>query len=117
MWSNSFEHAKVQKEIIVIENVKDLGIFMEVEYCTKENIDIDKSNIIHINYLQFKDLGWVECTIEYVRKYFDVPEEDLIYLWDFKQTGTFNLIRKENRQKSIKKHLDNFEYVIGTLFT
>ena len=25
---------------IVIENVKDLGIFMEVEYCTSDNVDI-----------------------------------------------------------------------------
>lgn len=32
---------------IVIENVKDLGIFMEVEYCTNEDIDIkeEKSKI------------------------------------------------------------------------
>ena len=27
---------------IVIENVKDLGIFMEVEYCTDEDIDVKK---------------------------------------------------------------------------
>jgi len=27
---------------IVIENVKDLGLFMEVEYCTKEDIDIEE---------------------------------------------------------------------------
>ena len=27
---------------IVIENVKDLGIFMEVEYCTSDNIDVIK---------------------------------------------------------------------------
>ncbi len=67
-------------------------------------------NKTKINNLNFDD-GWEFWC------YFDVPEEDLIYLWDFKQTGTFNLIRKENRQKSIKKHLDNFEYVIGTLFT
>ena len=27
---------------IVIENVKDLGIFMEVEYCTKEDVDVSE---------------------------------------------------------------------------
>lgn len=27
---------------IVIENVKDLGVFMEVEYCTNENVDVKK---------------------------------------------------------------------------
>lgn len=27
---------------IVVENVKDLGIFMEVEYCTNEDIDVKK---------------------------------------------------------------------------
>lgn len=27
---------------IVIENVKDLGIFMEVEYCTNEDVDVKK---------------------------------------------------------------------------
>lgn len=26
---------------IVLENVKDLGIFMEVEYCTEEDVDVD----------------------------------------------------------------------------
>ena len=48
---------------------------------------------------------------------FDVIEEDKIYLWDFKQSGTFNLIRKENRLKSINTHLDDFEYVISNLFS
>lgn len=28
---------------IVIENVKDLGLFMEVEYCTNENIDVKQT--------------------------------------------------------------------------
>ena len=30
---------------IVIENVKDLGIFMEVEYCTSDDIDIKTEKI------------------------------------------------------------------------
>ena len=30
---------------IIIENVKDLGIFMEVEYCTSDNIDIKTEKI------------------------------------------------------------------------
>lgn len=47
--------------------------------------------------------------------YFNIPATDTIYLWDFKQPGTFNLIRKENRAESIKKHLDDFEEVIKTL--
>lgn len=49
--------------------------------------------------------------------YFDVSEEDIIYFWDFKQSGTFNLIRKENRLKSINTHLNDFEYVISNLFS
>lgn len=27
---------------IIIENVKDLGLFMEVEFCTKEDLDVNK---------------------------------------------------------------------------
>lgn len=27
---------------IVVENVKDLGLFMEVEYCTKEEVDVSE---------------------------------------------------------------------------
>jgi len=47
--------------------------------------------------------------------YFDVPEEDEIYLWDFNNPGTFNLIRRENRLISIKKHVDSMEKVIRKL--
>lgn len=27
---------------IVVENVKDLGLFMEVEYCTNEDVDVNE---------------------------------------------------------------------------
>ena len=30
--------------------------------------------MLYLKYLQFKDLGWVKCSIEYVRKYFNVPD-------------------------------------------
>ena len=30
--------------------------------------------MLYLKYLQFKDLGFVDCTIEYIRKYFDVPD-------------------------------------------
>ena len=30
--------------------------------------------MIYLKYLQFRELGWVDCTIEYIRKYFNVPD-------------------------------------------
>ena len=29
--------------------------------------------MLYLKYLQFKDLGFVDCTIEYIRNYFNVP--------------------------------------------
>ena len=55
--------------------------------------------------IHFDEDGWIFWC------YFDVPSEDYIYLWDFKQTGTFNLVRRENRLNSIKIHLGVFEKV------
>ena len=37
---NEKETYITDKYEIVLENVKDLGLFMEVEYCTKKNVDI-----------------------------------------------------------------------------
>ena len=39
---NKKETYKYNDYEIVIEDVKDLGLFMEVEYCTKEDVDIKK---------------------------------------------------------------------------
>ena len=30
--------------------------------------------MVYLKYLQFGELGWVDCTIEYIRKYFNVPD-------------------------------------------
>ena len=30
--------------------------------------------MVYLKYLQFRELGWVDCTIEYIRKYFNVPD-------------------------------------------
>lgn len=30
--------------------------------------------MVYLKYLQFRDLGWVDNTIEYIRKYFNVPD-------------------------------------------
>ena len=40
--NNEKETYTFQKYEIVIENVKDLGLFMEVEYCTKEDVDVSE---------------------------------------------------------------------------
>ena len=39
---NSKETYKYNDYEIVLENVKDLGLFMEVEYCTADDVDIKK---------------------------------------------------------------------------
>ena len=59
---------------IVLEIVKDLGIFMEVEYCTNEDVDVKKEktkvwNIIKslgINVAEELSMGKPEM---YLRKY------------------------------------------------
>lgn len=73
----------------------------------RSSISANKNNVEDIRF----DDGWEFWC------YFDVPEDDDIYLWDFKKPGTFSLIRKENRIKSIKKHLDDIENVIMDLFS
>ena len=42
---------------IVIENVKDLGIFMEVEYCTNEDVDVKKVKKEIQNFINSLDLN------------------------------------------------------------
>ncbi len=39
---NQKEIYKTDKYEIALENVRDLGIFMEVEYCTNDNVDVNK---------------------------------------------------------------------------
>ncbi len=39
---NEKEIYKTDKYEIALENVKDLGLFMEVEYCTSDDVDVDK---------------------------------------------------------------------------
>lgn len=39
---NNKEIYKTDKYEIALENVKDLGIFLEVEYCTDEDVDVSK---------------------------------------------------------------------------
>lgn len=59
---------------IVIENVKDLGLFMEVEYCTNENIDVKEIkkeiqnfiNSLNINVSEELNMGKPEM---YIRKH------------------------------------------------
>lgn len=59
---------------IVIENVKDLGLFMEVEYCTDENINIkevkrkiqDFINDLNLNISEELDMGKPEM---YMKKH------------------------------------------------
>ena len=41
---------------IVIENVKDLGLFMEVEYCTNNNVDIKQIKNQIQNFIDGLDL-------------------------------------------------------------
>ena len=72
----------------------------------KQTISAHKESIEDIH---FDEDGWIFWC------YFDVPSEDEIYLRDFKQTGTFNLVRRENRLNSIKIHLDVFEKVCKIL--
>ena len=72
----------------------------------KQTISAHKESIEGIH---FDEDGWIFWCC------FDVPSEDDIYLWDFKQTGTFNLVRRENRLNSIKIHLDDFEKVCKIL--
>jgi predicted adenylyl cyclase CyaB len=40
--NNEKEIYKSSKYEIALENVKDLGIFLEVEYCTNEDVDVNK---------------------------------------------------------------------------
>ena len=40
--NNNKETYKYNDYEIVIEDVKDLGLFMEVEYCTNEDVDVKK---------------------------------------------------------------------------
>lgn len=79
------------------------GRIKEIKDLYKQNIH----KIIRIN--DCPEDGWVFFLD------FDVPDDEQISLWDFKHEGTFNLIRKENRIKSIKKHIDDFENVCKML--
>lgn len=57
---------------IVIENVKDLGIFLEVEYCTKDDIDIklekrkikDFINTLNLNISEELNMGKPEMYLK-----------------------------------------------------
>jgi len=71
---NEKEIYKTDKYEIAIENVKGLGIFMEVEYCTNEDVDItiikneiqDFINKLNINVSKELNMGKPEM---YLRKY------------------------------------------------
>ncbi len=47
---------------------------------------------------------------------FNIPNDDQIDIWNFHHMGTFNLISRQKRQESIKKHLDSIENQTKELF-
>lgn len=50
---------------------------------------------------KFKD--WV------FTRYFDVPENYDVYIWDFNHNGTFRIIKPDTRKDAIKRYLDDME--------
>ena len=67
-FDDDFIYLQLADDYITIDNYIQVYL-LEIKHMHKYEL------MMFLKYLQFKDLGWVECTIEYVRKYFDVPEE------------------------------------------
>ena len=74
--SLDLEYLTFNNERIYLELSNDYTTFddyvqvylLEIKHMQKYEL------MLYLKYLQFKDLGWVKCSIEYVRKYFNVPD-------------------------------------------
>lgn len=42
-------------------------------------------------------------------RYFDVPENYYVNIWDFNHNGTFRIIKSDTRKDVIKRYLDDME--------
>lgn len=77
---------------------------------SKENKSLDKMKIKELlqsyqNYDSdfYFDKNWI------FTRYFDVPENYYVNIWDFNHNGTFRIIKSDTRKDVIKRYLDDME--------
>lgn len=77
---------------------------------TKENKSLDKMKIKELlqSYQNYDsdfsiDKNWI------FTRYFDVPENYYVNIWDFSHNGTFRIIKPDTRRETIKRYLDDME--------
>ena len=75
---------------------------------TKENKSLDKIKIKEL--LQSYPIDVSDYDKDWVfTRYFDVPENYKVNIWDFNQNGTFRIIKPDTRKETIKRYLDDME--------
>ena len=77
---------------------------------TKENKSLDKIKIkeLLLSYQNYDsdfsiDKNWI------FTRYFDVPENYDVNIWNFNHNGTFRIIKSDTRKDVIKRYLDDME--------
>ena len=75
---------------------------------SKENKSLDKIKIKEL--LQSYPIDVSDYDKDWVfTRYFDVPENYKVNIWDFNQNGTFRIIKPDTRKETIKRYLDDME--------
>ena len=65
-FDDDFIYLQLADDYITIDNYIQVYL-LEIKHMHKYEL------MMFLKYLQFKDLGFVDCTIEYIRNYFNVP--------------------------------------------
>lgn len=77
---------------------------------SKENKSLDKIKIKELlqSYQNYDSDFYIDKNWIFTR-YFDVPENYDVYIWDFNHNGTFRIIKPDTRKETIKRYLDYME--------
>lgn len=78
--------------------------------CSKENKSLDKMKIKELlqSYQNYDSDFYIDKNWIFTR-YFDVPENYYVNIWDFNHNGTFRIIKSDTRKDVIKRYLDDME--------
>lgn len=77
---------------------------------SKENKSLDKMKIKELlqSYQNYDSDFYIDKNWIFTR-YFDVPENYNVNIWDFNHNGTFRIIKSDTRKETIKRYLDDME--------
>ena len=77
---------------------------------SKENKSLDKIKIKELlqSYQNYDSDFYIDKNWIFTR-YFDVPENYYVNIWDFNHNGTFRIIKSDTRKDVIKRYLDDME--------